>query len=147
MKMTIALLLSLFFIVGVFAQKNNVSERRGAQNELSVAQKAELLTKKMTLHLDLTKEQQSKVLVLTEKNLAERAEKKKELINRSESNEKLSANERFKLANERLDAQIVMKNNMKNILNSDQYAKWEAAQLKRKHGRKHYKHHNSDKRQ
>jgi sulfopyruvate decarboxylase TPP-binding subunit len=45
---------------------------------------------------------------------------------------KLSANERFAKANERLDAQIAMKRTMKNILNKEQFEKFEKTNKKRK---------------
>ena len=41
--------------------------------------------------------------------------------------------ERLKMKNDRLDAQIANKKKMKSILNAEQYAKWEKKQGKRNH--------------
>ena len=42
--------------------------------------------------------------------------------------QKPSKEEHYKMMNERLDKQIAMKNKMKNILNEDQFVKWEQMQ-------------------
>ncbi len=146
MKTTFAVLLTLLLVGGTFAQQKQRPEKRKAMSELSVAQKAELQTKKMTLQLDLTANQQKEVRALAEKNLAERAAKRKEMIAGKAEGKTLTSDQRFELATERLDAQISMKNDMKSILNADQYTKWEKTIGKRKRGRKQAKPDNTPKR-
>jgi len=139
MKTTITLLLSLLLVGGVFAQKKDRSERREAASQLSVEQKVELQTKKMTLHLDLTQEQQNKVMVLAKKNLNEREAKKKEMMIAKAEGKKMTTDQRFEANSNRLDSQIAMKKEMKTILNADQYDKWEKSLGKRGRGMRQHK--------
>ena len=89
---------------------------------------AQIQTKKMTLELDLNESQQKQVNALLLEEARNRAEKKEaynKIKDNAEAKAALTKEDRVKMMNERLDNQIAMKAKMKNILNADQYAKWE----------------------
>lgn len=85
--------------------------------EYTPEQRAELRTKKMTLHLDLTADQQKQVhqvFLENAKNRPARAADGQPNTQRSYSD-----------MNSKLDRQIATKQKMKEILSAEQYAKWE----------------------
>lgn len=98
---------------------------------------AKLQTKKMTLDLDLTAEQQAKVEKLNIKNAELRKadmEKRKAL---KDANKKPSQEEKLKMANQKLDQQIATKREMKKILTETQYEKYSRMfQAKKRKGSK-----------
>jgi len=86
---------------------------------------AQIQTKKMTLHLDLTEAQQKKIMAL---NLEKAKKRKAKIEARSKKKkEKPTQEERLKMINEKLDAQIETKKQMKKILTAEQLEKWEKA--------------------
>ena len=115
-------------------RNNRQNKERGERSEryqdYTPEEIATLQTKKMTLHLDLTKSQQKEIQKLNLENAKERKVKMDARKSQKEGDEfqKPSKEERLKMQNERLDNQIAMKNKMKNILNEDQFAKWEKLQ-------------------
>jgi len=100
-------------------------ERLVKLSEMNAKDMAQIHTKKMTLHLDLTDAQQQKVSALNLKNAEMRIAKAKERLKNDGKREKPSQEERLKLMNERLDVQIATKREMKTILNAEQYEKWQ----------------------
>ena len=98
---------------------------------LSAEEAATLQTKKMTLHLDLDESQQAKIKNINLQNATKRKammavrKAKKE----SGSAQKPTQEERYAMANAKLDHKIAMKAKMKDILNKEQYAKWEKAKM------------------
>lgn len=114
----------------VSAQHKN--DRKEHLKDLSPEEIATLKTKKMTLHLDLTEAQQTAVksLVLEEAKHRESLRAKREEQKNDENFKKPSKEERLAMANEHLDRQIAMKKKMKDILNDQQYEKWEASMEK-----------------
>ena len=108
-------------------KKHHKGDRSENMTNLPAEDIANVLTKKMTLFLDLTKSQQDKIYKI---NL-EKATKRKAMIAEckskkdSEEMKKPSAEARLKIVNERLDQKILEKAAIKNILNDEQYAKWE----------------------
>ena len=128
------------------AQQQNREEGRRHMANLSPEQMATLQTKRMTLALDLTADQQSKIQEMFAKNAAERKSKMEDLKARKESGETLSDDEKFDMKNERLDNQIAHKEEMKTILDDAQYAKWEKMHAKRgKHKKGKARKHRSEK--
>jgi len=112
-------------------------ERRQMMKDLTPEEMATLQTKKMTLHLDLTETQQQKIKAL---NLEEAKLRKAKMEERSEmkknsESKPFTKEDKLKMMNEQLDRQIAMKQKMKNILNAEQYEKWEASQGKMEHRR------------
>ena len=115
-------------------------DRAAMMHELSAEDIATLQTKKMTLHLDLSESQQTKVkaLVLEETKVKKAKMAEMKATKEAGTMEKPSKEERASRMNERLDRQIAMKRQMKDILNDEQYQKWQKSMEKRsdKRGRK-----------
>lgn len=135
MKKLIIIALVLVTVQVTAQERNNrQNKERGERNErfqdYTPEEMATLQTKKMTLHLDLTKSQQKEIQKLNLENAKERKVKMDARKSQKEGDEfqKPTKEERLKMMNERLDNQIAMKNKMKNILNEDQFAKWEQLQ-------------------
>lgn len=135
MKRLIIIALVLVTVQVTAQERNNrQNQERGERNErfqdYTPEEMATLQTKKMTLHLDLTKSQQKEIQKLNLENAIERKAKMDARKSQKEGDkfQKPSKEERLKMMNERLDNQIAMKNKMKNILNEDQFAKWEKSQ-------------------
>lgn len=110
-------------------------ERLEKRMELEPQEMAELQTKKMTLHLDLTEAQQKKVMALNTENAKKR---KESMVKRSEAKKngertKPTKEEKLKMMNTKLDAQIDSKRSMKDILTVEQYEKWQKTHAKRQH--------------
>lgn len=123
-------------------QQNRDRDHKKAEqfNNMSAEEIATLQTKKMTLNLDLTESQQQKIyninLEKTKERKAKRDERDKVKKDNTEG-EHIEKN-RFENLNARLDDKIAHKNEMKSILNADQYEKWERSQ-KRKGMKRHHK--------
>ena len=130
-------MLAMLTIGGAMAQEKGKRDgRKGAMKDLTIEQKAELMTKKMTLHLDLNESQRSKVKAIQVKQLKEMEAKRDARKAQKDSDEKMTNEERYAKANAKLDAQIAHKEEMKNILNAEQYEKWEKTMSKRNHKRR-----------
>ena len=116
------------------ATAQDMKHRKGGLKDLSAEEVATLQTKKMTLELDLTEAQQAKVkaLVLKEAKAMESKRAARKAKKEQEDAKRPTKEERFNMANERLDKQIEMKKQMKTILNDEQYKKWEASRSKKK---------------
>merc|ERR1711916_244693 len=107
-------------------------KRKEKRPKLTVEQHTDLALKKMTLALDLSEKQQNQVEPLLKAQAEKRKaamEKRKEM---QKNNTKPSAEEVYKMQAERLDDQIAMKNRMKNILNKEQFEKFEKMARARK---------------
>ena len=86
---------------------------------LSAENRATLMSKKMSLKLDLSKEQQAKVYQL----FLEKTQKRKDSkLTKQET--KLTKEMSFETLNKRLDQKIAFKAEMKSILTKEQYARW-----------------------
>ena len=112
-------------------ERSNKQGRSLKMMDLSAEDAATLQTKKMTLHLDLNKSQQAEIKKIKLENATKRKAMMAERKARKESGEaqKPTQEQRLKMANTKLDHKIAMKAKMKNILNEEQYAKWEKAQM------------------
>ncbi|TYA59701.1 hypothetical protein [Formosa maritima] len=117
----------LFFSFCLIANAQEKKERANKMQDYIPEEMAQVQTKQMTLDLDLTETQQKQVQQINLKNAQERKAKyeAKEKASKNSDKEKPSKDERLKMKNEHLDRQIEMKKKMKNILNEDQYKKWE----------------------
>ena len=120
------------------ATAQDAKNKKGLYKDFSAEEMATLKTKKMTLHLDLTDDQQKEIKALfleaakkKEKTRTERKEKKE---NETTLN-KPSKDERYAMANNRLDQQIEMKKKIKNILTAEQYKKWESSLSEKSKGK------------
>lgn len=96
---------------------------------------AQLQSKKLTLKLDLDAKQQNEVSALLLEQAKLRQSKKEAYLKSKDKEEKkaFTKDERFKMANARLDQQIEMKKKMKSILSTDQYEKWGKMNERRSH--------------
>ena len=111
-------------------------ERFHKMKDVSPEDMAQLYTKKLTLALDLTEAQQKKINAMSLKQAKAKKAKMEARMKAKEAAKKRSQEERLKAMNERLDAQIAHKKEMKAILNAEQYEKWERMQAKRQHAGK-----------
>ncbi|MFD1162942.1 MULTISPECIES: Spy/CpxP family protein refolding chaperone [Hwangdonia] len=116
-------------------------ERGDKMIMLSPEEIATLQTKKMTLHLDLNESQQAKIQKINLENATKRKAMMEARKAKKESGnaEKPTKEERYAMMNAKLDHQIAMKAKMKDILNNEQYAKWEKGQAKKMHKNKYRK--------
>jgi protein CpxP len=103
-------------------------EMRQKENKLSPEQRAELSSKKITLHLDLTEDQQKKLYAVELEHAKLRDARFQNTKNKIELNDE----DRFKLQTERLDDQIAIKNKIKSILTEKQYDIWQKSHHFRK---------------
>jgi len=124
-------------MVGLTAMAQRSENRhRGEMKNLTPEQTATLQTKKMTLALDLSQEQQTKIQALNLEKAKDRKAKweARKAAKESDDATKPTADERYAMQNARLDQMIAQKAEMKNILSADQYDKWQKmAHRKGKH--------------
>ncbi|WP_298997534.1 hypothetical protein ACOKFD_09085 [Flagellimonas sp. S174] len=133
MKQLVVLLMALTSI-NMFSQRPDSPKRnKGAMQELSIEQLATLHTKKLTLALDLNESQQAKIMEISLEEAAFKKTKHEERKAKKESGEwkKPTADERFEIANARLDHKIAHQQKMKEVLNKEQFQTWKEIQLKR----------------
>ena len=134
-KVIIAVLLLAGFTTMAQKGERGTRDGRGGMQDLSSEQMATLQTKKMTLVLDLTQNQQEQVKSLQLEKAKRRKVKMEERKAQKEAGEvkKPTSEERFNMENERLDLQIAQKAEMKKILSDEQYEKWNQQPRKNKH--------------
>jgi hypothetical protein len=135
MKKTIGFLtLILLITVTVNAQRPQKERNRRGLDQ-TPEQAATLQSKKMALALDLDKKQQNAVFNLMKENAVEREKLRTEMKSKVQDGNKPNATQRYALQNDRLDRQIAHKAEMKKILSTDQFQKWEKmSSLKNKKG-------------
>ena len=109
-----------FTMTAQLPQHDKKPEQRAERmKHLSPEQQATLITKKMTLDLDLNDSQQDQIYELihekTKKHLEREANKPKE---------RPSEDELYQIKLEQIDEQIAMKKAMKSILDDKQYEIW-----------------------
>lgn len=120
--------LAMLLVVGITTV---AQERKMKHDDLTIEERTELQVKKMTLDLNLDDKQQNQIKTLLNENAKAREAKIVEMKKRKEAGEKMNKEERLKMQNDKLDAQIEMKKKMKTILNEEQMKKWESQQEKR----------------
>ncbi len=133
-KLLTVLVLAVGFTITTQAQRGDKSKRE----QLSVEQQTELEVKKMTLKLDLTEAQQNQIKPLITKQVTEKQKMREEFKAMKKSDKKPSADERYAMKSKMLDSQIAHKTAMKDILNEQQYERYEkmAAKKMQKHKKK-----------
>ena len=94
---------------------------------LTAEQAATLQTKEMTLRLELNEQQQKKVYAIAK----ERAEKRESMREDRQERKEMSEEQRYEAKLARLDSQIEMQGEMKNILNEKQFDQWKESMQKR----------------
>ncbi len=132
MKYLLSLVFVLFSLM-TFAQNENSAMKMKMKSDFTPEQSAILKTKKMALQLDLNDDQQGKILAINKK-MAENHKKMMESHKaKMESDKKPTSDERFKMMNDMLDAQIAHQNEMRKILNKDQYIEWKKSNKSKMH--------------
>ncbi len=134
--------------VSAQAQKREFRKQRmESKNPYSPEEMAQLQAKKMTLILDLSDQQQKEMSAVFLEQAKLRQIKKEAYLKSKDKTEAktLTKEERFKMANERLDQRIETKKKMKSILSSAQYEKWGKMNEKRGQHSKRYAMHSKNK--
>jgi protein CpxP len=122
MKKIASILVFAFAItINTYAQKKADQKRP----KFSTEQRTNLMVKKMTLKLDLTKKQQKEVCPIFDAQIAERKAMMQKRKAAKNAKRIPNSDERYALKSEILDKQIAMKTKMKNILNPVQFEKFE----------------------
>lgn len=132
-KVRTVLVIALMSSAMVVAQHKNGKRSPKAQylQELTTEQLATLKTKKMTLALDLSAKQQEAIF---EFNKSEAEFRKAKIAGRKSQKEtgertRPTADERFAMENARLDHRIAQQQELKKILNDEQFDQWKKMQL------------------
>ncbi|PQJ79433.1 Spy/CpxP family protein refolding chaperone [Polaribacter porphyrae] len=126
-KLASILVLVFAFTLTTQAQK----KRKDKRPQLSVEQHTNLAVKKMTLALDLSEKQQNQIKPLLNAQATakkEAMEKRKEM---RKAEKKPTADEMYEMQSKRLDNQIAFKKSMKEILDDEQFEKFEKMAKKR----------------
>ncbi|TMM29553.1 hypothetical protein FDT66_10565 [Polaribacter aestuariivivens] len=126
-------LVSILVLVFAFTFTTQAQKKRNHKKpQLSAEQHADLMVKKMTLSLDLSEKQQKQIKPLLTSKIAERKAFMEKRMEAKKEDKKPTADEIYAVKSKMLDNQIAMKNSMKNILNKDQFEKFEKMQKRRK---------------
>ncbi|WP_196886542.1 hypothetical protein [Aureivirga sp. CE67] len=135
MKKLIAIIV-LLVTVTVSAQDKKPHHKH-KKADFTPEQQAIIKTKKMTLALDLNKSQQDKILKINTDLAHERAENKAKWKENKAKGIKLTDDQKFELINTKLDKQIAIQNEMKDILSQEQFEQWKKVKKKMFKERKH----------
>lgn len=137
MKKTLFMLLALLAITVTTAQERNRGNRDNNRMEkfkdFSPEEIAQLKTKKLTLELDLNADQQQKIKAFVLKQVTAKKAHREDRRQKKESDkaEKPSKDERLAMMNKHLDKKIAAKAEIKNILDDEQFAKWEKIEARK----------------
>lgn len=137
-KLVIALIVLTGINLGAQPFKKNKRHPNLTSDQIAILQ-----TKKMTLNLGLTESQQQKILQINKKNAVERAQKIEERKAMIIKGERPDSEKIFKRKSERLDKQIAHQNELKSILNEQQFETWKKSkafrnrQMKKRAYQKH----------
>lgn len=115
----------------IIAQEGNKRKMGENKTQFTIEQKSQLMLKKMTLELDLNDAQQKEFKTIIADKMAKMEAHKTAMKARKEKGVKPTNDERFEMANKKLDDQIATKKRMEKILNPKQFEKWTA--LKESH--------------
>lgn len=118
------------------SQRKDRKEMRMQRTDLTPEQQATLLTKKMTLNLDLSENQQKEVYNLNIAQAKERQANREDFKKAKEAGQRPTEDERYNRMITQLDNQILFQNKMKSILKSEQYAVWKEDMANHEKGRK-----------
>jgi len=124
MKKIVGVLVIAFLVSTTINAQGN-KNKIGGKSDFTPEQQATLQTKRMTLNLDLDKNQQEAVYELQKNQLLVRQAMRKAMIERKEAGNSPTSDELFQLKSSRLDRMQLHSNAMKKILTSTQFEKWE----------------------
>jgi protein CpxP len=129
-KIASILVLVLVFVFTLTTQAQK--KRRDNRPQLSVKQQTSLAVKQMTLALDLSEKQQGQIVPLIQVQAAAKKEAMYKRKAMQESNTKPSSDEIYEMKSKMLDNQIAFKNNLKDILNKEQFEQFQKMKKARK---------------
>ncbi|MFT6796286.1 MAG: protein CpxP [Maribacter sp.] len=130
------LALIVVLLTGVYLTAQRHEGKRNGMKDLNPEQMATLQTKKMTLALDLSQNQQKEVASILLAHAELRKTKQEQRKAKRDEDTKPTKEERFAMQNERLDYMIAHKAEMKKLLTEVQFSKWGKMQHKRHEDRK-----------
>ena len=128
----IAFIVFLGLSLALHAQRGQGHKQE--RSKYTPEQEAVLKTKKMALQLDLSEDQQDKLIAVNKRWSETRAKKRDEFRSQYEGEERPDSDARFKHQSEMLDDQIAYHKEVERILNKEQYAMWKEQQEKRNRG-------------
>lgn len=143
------IVLALAFIgLNAFAQEQTRNRHSGQdKNEmgrymrnLTPEQRATLHTKKMTLGLELSENQQKQIYALNLEQANHREARKATFKANKESGQKPNKDDWYNQMINRLDHKIAYKNKIKSILKSDQYELWKKYAQRQNQHKRHQNH-------
>ena len=118
-------IVKLVVVMLLFSTALNAQNRSTKKADFTPEQRATLQTKKMTLNFDLDKNQQKSIYKMMLKNAEERKIIRSKRQTNKQNGTTPTQEERFNFENARLDRQLAHKKEMKNILTTTQFEKWE----------------------
>jgi len=124
----------IVILVVMLTFSTQAQQRKHKRNKVrfTTEQHVEMAVKRMTLTLDLSEKQQQEIKPL----FLARAKKRKEAMEARKTAKKEqkrpTADKIYKMQMDRLNDMIAMKNSMKEILNKDQFEKYQKLKKKRK---------------
>lgn len=131
-------LVKIIVLVFAFTLTVQAQKKKGNKgSKLTIEQQTTLAVKKMTLALDLSDKQQQQIKPIVMAKMTDRKDFIEKRKASKENNEKPTSDEIFAIKNKQLDHQIVMKNSIKNILNEEQFEKFEKMHKSRTRMAKH----------
>lgn len=118
-------LAGIVVLVFAFTFTVQAQKKRDIGSKLTIEQQTTLALKKMTLVLDLSDKQQLQIKPIIMSKITNKNEFIEKRKAAREKKEKPTSDEVFAIKNKQLDHQISMKNSIKNILNKEQFEKFE----------------------
>ncbi|MGI9530043.1 hypothetical protein [Lutimonas sp.] len=125
------LMIALFLTASALAFGQNEKKKMKMDHEFTTEQMAILKTKKMALALDLSSNQQDQMLTL-HKNWIEEKMARKE-AHKSLDKADMSSDQKFEMMNQSLDRKMAQQEQIKKILDKDQYEMWKKHSVKMHH--------------
>lgn len=119
-------LVSIILLVFVF-NLTTQAQKKGKRDRIKMTteQHTNLAVKKMTLALDLSEKQQNQITPLIKAQAEERKAAMEKRMELREEKKRPTADEMYAMQSKRLDNQIAFKNRMKNILDKNQFEKFQ----------------------
>ena len=111
----------LLCVASLSAQPN---KNKKEHLKFSPEQLAEIRTKQMTLHLELTNNQQQQLKVLLKEQAILRKGQKEKRVALRKNEVKLNTDQKYQLVIERLDTQLAFQDDIKKVLNEKQFETW-----------------------
>ncbi len=108
-----------------------------AQKDFTPEQMAVIKTKKMALHLDLSQDQQDRLLKVNQSWAEKRAQQREKHKAQMQGENKPDSDARYAMQVERLDNQMAYQNEVKKILSKEQFELWKEHRAKMGEGRRH----------